>query len=219
MNVLNHDDLVSAMADLGIEINRQGYACCPLPAHADKTPSFRVRVGSMDGTLQWKCYGCGQGGGYAALCKLLGRRSNSSYHPDNAPRTPTIAPERLSAIEAYIALSGEYEAAGGLKRLPVGLRDRVKEFFSRQGMASVLQWYDFVATGIEVSTSIWHFNMLRCDSFSGDRALIEPVNAIADPSVLAEGFGIDYQTNDSGFLRQAAAIAAGRIRARRAGIA
>jgi len=41
---------------------RQGgflVACCPLPGHDDKTPSFRLNLAEG----WWKCFGCGRGGG------------------------------------------------------------------------------------------------------------------------------------------------------------
>lgn len=214
--MLTHDDLSSAMLALGIEINRQGFACCPLPNHSDKSPSFHARIGKRDGTIQWHCYGCGHGGGYRYLCKILGKTSDDGGSTGKRVWLPRISQERRTAIETYLSLSGEFKAATGLKRLPGGLIDRIRRFFGQEGMASRLAWFDFVAGGADISLADWNLNMLRSDSSLVERANIEPINGIADPASLVDGYGIDFGRVEGGFFSECAAVAARRIRARAA---
>lgn len=216
VKMLTHTDLVSAMLTLGIKINQQGFACCPLPGHNEKTPSFRARIGSQDGTIQWRCYGCGRGGNYKALRNALGVSGGGEHGAGERVWLPRISQERQTAIETYLALSSEFKAAAGLKRLPRGLSDSIKTFFGQEGMASRLAWYDFVASGADVSLADWHLNMLRSDSCLVGRASVEPVNGIADPASLVDGHGIDFGRTEGGFFSECAAVAARRIRARAA---
>jgi hypothetical protein len=61
-------DLADRLCGLG-QMRRVGerwVACCPLPDHEDKTPSFVVYL-SSDG---WWCYGCNRGGDVVDLARL-----------------------------------------------------------------------------------------------------------------------------------------------------
>ena len=88
---------------------RQGgflVACCPLPGHDDKTPSFRLNLAEG----WWKCFGCGRGGSDVitfacaywglswphdfplALARLGARRGNLGEHRYLPPMLK-VAPE------------------------------------------------------------------------------------------------------------------------------
>ena len=56
--ILDTLDVRSILTELGIVFEEQGYgalwACCPLPGHNERTPSFKIN--SRFG--HWHCFGC-----------------------------------------------------------------------------------------------------------------------------------------------------------------
>jgi hypothetical protein len=52
----------------GVEPDRGGKVCCPLPDHDDPDPSCHVYGAAAQG---WYCYGCGRGGDIYELAGAL----------------------------------------------------------------------------------------------------------------------------------------------------
>jgi len=148
-------DIVRFLQSRGVDLKQKGRkfkACCPLPGHDEKEPSFTVSP--EHGT--WKCFGCGKHGDavdFEALVKgmdnVAAAKAVADWAgvklPDHAPVDPKAAEEArkkrefIASLYACLAAAAEYYAkALKAEDAPHPGPARARRYIEERGLSSAI---------------------------------------------------------------------------------